>query len=88
LQICDKKEILSKESKFLEKFNSSKRKFEILLGRSEIIRNELAHSQNSIIDNLSWEKFVKTITDIELFLIKSERFIDEETEQKTSVFKS
>jgi hypothetical protein len=72
LQISDKKVILKGTVKFLEKFNFSKNNIETLISNSEKIRNELAHSQKSIISNLKWELFVETINDIEKFLTESE----------------
>jgi len=76
LQFCDKREILRKSNGFLEKFKfDSKAKFERLLKNVEKIRNELAHSQNSIIDNLKWDDFVSCIQHMQLFLEKSEKEI-------------
>ena len=72
LQISDKKEILRNTNDFLSKFDYSKTKFKNLLERSEKIRNELAHSQNSIIANLPWTDFASTIQNIDSFLNLSE----------------
>ena len=72
VQFCDKRDILKKTDEFLGQFKFSKNQFERILKDSEKIRNELAHSHNSIIANLNWKKFVSTISSIELFLHKSE----------------
>jgi predicted transcriptional regulator len=72
IQICDKREILLNNTEFLKIFNFSKNSFDKLLKRSEKIRNELAHSQSSIIDNLEWNKFVSTLSGIKVFLEHSE----------------
>jgi hypothetical protein len=74
--------VLNNTNEFREKFEFSKNQFERLLEDSEKIRNELAHSQNSIIANLKWEKFVSTISSIESFLHKSEGFVDARTHNK------
>lgn len=75
IQLCDKKVILMKTKAFLETFKFSKKKFKDLLEDSESIRNELAHSQNSIISNLEWKTFVLTISFIKEFLENSEKTI-------------
>ncbi|WP_306353111.1 CBS domain-containing protein [Flavobacterium sp. '19STA2R22 D10 B1'] len=75
IQICDKKFILMKCITFLKIFQYSKNKFKDLLENSENIRNELAHSQSSIIANLDWKKFVLTISAIKEFLEQSEKKI-------------
>lgn len=75
IQICDKKSILLKTESFLESFEYSKTRFKDLLENSESIRNELAHSQNSIIANLNWKEFVSTISELKEFLNKSEKII-------------
>jgi hypothetical protein len=77
LQFCDKRDILIKSEKFLNKFNFSKNAFEKLLKSAEKIRNELAHSQNSIIANIVWKNFVLTLSEIDTFLIRSDTEIEE-----------
>ncbi len=76
-QFCDKRDILRNTDEFINMFEFSKKNFERLLKDAEKIRNELAHSQNSIIANLDWERFVKTISNIESFLHKSEKIVEE-----------
>lgn len=76
LQFCDKRDILRNTERFIEKFEyQSKPKFKRLLKNIEKIRNELAHSQNSIISNLKWAVFVDSIKQIKYFLEKSENVI-------------
>lgn len=77
IQICDKREILRATDKFREDFKFSKNRFEKLLKNVEKIRNELAHSQNSIIANLEWTDFVNAIKSVKEFLVKSEEKIEE-----------
>ena len=76
-QLCDKREILNNTEIFRTVFNFSKNQFNRLLKDTEKIRNELAHSQNSIIANLEWERFVNTISTIETFLHQSENLVEE-----------
>jgi hypothetical protein len=75
LQISDKKQILKKTDEFLVKFNYSKGKLKGLLEHVGMMRNEIAHSQNSIISNLSWRDFMECILEMENFLEKSEKEI-------------
>jgi len=72
LQLCDKRELLLNSDEFLQKFKFTKNRFRSLLGRAEKIRNELAHSQNSIIANIEWDNFIETIDRAESFLIESD----------------
>jgi len=76
LQLCSKRDLLLSSGEFLETFNLSKSKFETLLNRAETLRNELVHSQNSIIANMEWHKFVDTITMTEKFLIASDNEVE------------
>lgn len=76
IQLCDKRDILKTTENFTKEFDYSKKEFEKLLKNVEIVRNELAHSQNSIIANLEWTDFVNAIKMTEEFLIKSEKKIE------------
>lgn len=76
LQLCDKRDLLLKSDDFLTAFEFSKKKFKSFLGRAETMRNELTHSQNSIIANMSWDKFTETIARTEAFLIKSDNEVE------------
>lgn len=77
IQICDKRELLKDTENFIQEFDYGKKEFEKLLKDVEKIRNELAHSQNSIIANLKWSDFVSSIKMVKEFLIKSEGKIEE-----------
>lgn len=72
LQLCDKREILRQTDQFRKIFNFSKTKFKDFVEDVEKVRNEIAHSQSSIIANLSWNNFTLTVNDIKSFLSKSE----------------
>ena len=76
LQLCDKRELLKNNGDFRNLFGFSKNKFDTFIKRSEKIRNELAHSQNSIISNMNWEKFVGTISLTEQFLVVSDTEVE------------
>lgn len=72
LQISDKKEILRNTDDFLKIFEFSKSSFKDILEKIGMVRNELAHSQNSIISNLAWNDFADSIHSIKSFLGTSE----------------
>ncbi len=76
LQFCDKRDLLAKSEDFRKNFDISRKKFEPFVKRVEIIRNELAHSQNSIISNIEWPVFVETVSRLEDFLIKSDEKVE------------
>lgn len=75
IQLCDKKTILRSTSEFITKFNFKTSDFDKFLRNIEIIRNEISHSQNSIVSNVKWSEFVKSISDAEKFLLKSEELV-------------
>lgn len=76
IQLCDKKEILKNSDNFLETFDFSKKEFQNFINRAEKIRNELAHSQISIISSMKWNKFNTTIDNAEQFLTASDLEIE------------
>jgi hypothetical protein len=76
LQFCDKRDLLKQVDDFLGMFNFSKNKFKIYMEKAETIRNELSHSQNSIISNLEWNEFIKTMEIVEKFLIESDTEVE------------
>lgn len=76
IQLADKKEILRATDKFLNEFEYSKGKLKKMLEDVETIRNEVAHSQNSITSNLKWADFTKTISSIESYLELSEKKLE------------
>lgn len=76
LEFCDKRDILAKSSKFITKFFPSKKVFEKFVCQIEKIRNELAHSQSSIIANIEWNSFIELIKNAEDFLSKSDSIVE------------
>jgi len=76
LQFCDKRDLLTKSNCFIKDFDMSKKKFDTFVKQVEKIRNELAHSQNSIISNVEWSVFVETVSHLEDFLISSDSKVE------------
>lgn len=76
LQFCDKRDLLAKSNCFLKEFDMSKTKFDTFVKLVEKIRNELAHSQKSIISNIEWSVFVDTLSHLEDFLISSDSKVE------------
>lgn len=76
LQLCDKRSILLNNTTFLSLTKFSKTGFTSFMRKLERIRNELAHSQNSIIANLKWVELNATIQQINLFLERSEEQVE------------
>lgn len=76
LQFCDKRNILKKSDDFIKEFDFSEEGFDTFVKQVEKIRNELAHSQNSIISNVEWSIFVETISNLEDFLINSDKKVE------------
>ena len=72
LELCDKRDILAKTEEFMDKFSVSREPFKSFVKGIEKIRNELAHSQNSIISNIPWAEFVEIVSSVEAFLINSD----------------
>lgn len=87
-QLCDKKKILRNTPDFLTKFNFSKTSFKKFLEKLEIVRNEIAHSQSSIIERLSWEHITHTIAKAEKFVVHSDNAIEAEGKEKAKHFES
>lgn len=76
LQFSDKREILCSNKEFLKDFNFSVAGFNKLFERAGRIRDQLAHSQESIIKEIGMEKFVTTVYGVEVFLEESEKRIE------------
>lgn len=76
VQFCDKRDLLKKSDDFINEFDFSKKRFDTFVKQVEKIRNELAHSQNSIISNIEWSIFVKTVSDLEDFLMNSDKKVE------------
>ena len=72
LQFCDKRDLLKKSDDFIKEFDISNKRFDTFVKRVEKMRNELAHSQNSIVSNIEWSVFVETVSYLEDFLINSD----------------
>lgn len=88
IQFCDKKSILRNNSEFLSAFEfSSKSKFDRYMKLIEKIRNEIAHSQNSIISGLEWADFVHTLSFSRSLLTLSDAKVEEDCRKKAEQFK-
>jgi hypothetical protein len=83
LQLCDKREALCKCSDFLTDYNYSGTDFEDLLKDCEKIRNELAHSQDTIFAGFNMEQFTFIITKVESFIKTSEPMVVKIEAEKT-----
>lgn len=77
LQFCDKRTILKETEKFIKEFNFTKSNFEAFVKNAEKIRNELAHSQDSIISNIVWREFINTVNKLEYFLLISDDKVEQ-----------
>ncbi|GEM_PF-5207960 len=77
LQLCDKKIILINCPSFLETFDLSKTKFKDLMETLEVIRNEIAHNQTSIISNKGVIKLCNMVTTLLEIIRKSDSIIEE-----------
>ena len=72
LQLCDKRDLLAKSKQFREDFGFSRRRFDSFVKNIETVRNELEHSQYSIIANIGWPILIEIISRTENFLISSD----------------
>lgn len=75
LQFCDKKSLLKNSPKFLSELDYNKKQLEDYLRWAEAIRNDIAHSQNSIFTNIGIERLSDVIIFIEKFLNRSEDYL-------------
>lgn len=75
LQLCDKKKILCNSDDFLGLIDLSKNQLKDLIEHAESVRNDLAHSQSSIIDTIDFNNMSKMIIICERFLIKSDELV-------------
>jgi len=73
---CDKRDILATSIEFRNEFNVSQNHFVSFVKGIEEIRNELAHSQNSITSNIEWAEFVKIVSEAEVFLTNSDNKVE------------
>lgn len=86
LQLADKRDLLAKSQEFRERFKFTKKAFENFIKDAEKIRNEVAHSQDSIIACLPWDKFVGVLEYIDIFLLSSDQAIEEAAKKGTQDF--
>ena len=83
-QFCDKKDILRDTPEFLALFEISKNKYKQFMERLENIRNDIAHSQSSIIEKVSWEVLASTIATAESFLKRSDDEIEKDGTERAN----
>lgn len=72
LQLSDKKKLLCSSSEFCKTFNLSKNKMKGFVEAAEKIRNNIAHSQNSIFTGITLELISILLGEIEDFIVRSE----------------
>ncbi|ANQ21422.1 hypothetical protein BA893_06970 [Vibrio natriegens] len=77
LQLADKRELLAKSKAFRDSFGFTKQGFERFIKDAEKIRNEVAHSQDSIISCLPWDNFVEVLEHVDMFLSNSDEAIED-----------
>lgn len=77
LQLADKRDVLAKSKAFRDSFGFTKNGLERFIKNAEIIRNEVAHSQDSIIASLPWDTFVEVLEQVDIFLSTSDQAIEE-----------
>lgn len=76
LQFCAKRKILKRTPEYLERFGYTRQDFEKTLEAVETIRNEIAHSQNSIFVGHAFSHFASVVSFLENALTHSENEID------------
>ncbi|HIF9126994.1 TPA: CBS domain-containing protein [Photobacterium damselae] len=77
LQLADKRDLLAKSKAFRDRFGCKKQELEQFIKNLEQIRNEVAHSQDSIIASLPWDTFVEVLDRVDKFLSQSDQKIEE-----------
>lgn len=85
-QFSDKKEILRNTPEFLAKFEFSKNSYKKFMERLVTFRDELAHSQSSIVGELTWDGISSTIARAEQFLKQSDSEIESDGNKKSNNF--
>ncbi|TCT43829.1 hypothetical protein EDB29_101637 [Vibrio crassostreae] len=78
LQLADKRDLLARSKEFKARFGFKKKGLERFIRYAEQIRNEIAHSQDSIIASLPWDNFVNVLEDVDRFLTESDQLIENE----------
>lgn len=79
LQLCDKRKILASSPIFLNLIQMSKSGFTRFMKDVENIRNNLAHSQSSIIDSIEFPSMNSVISNCENFLLRSDEAVMDST---------
>ncbi|HIF9162266.1 TPA: CBS domain-containing protein [Photobacterium damselae] len=86
LQLADKRDVLAKSKVFRDHFGFSKPNFKRFIKDAEKIRNEVAHSQDSIIASLPWDNFVGVLEHVDTFLSRSDQAIEEAAKKGAADF--
>ena len=76
LQLCDKRDLLAKSEQFRKEFDFSRESFDSFVKGVEKLRNELAHSQYSVIADIGWSNLIEIISRTETFLISSDNKVE------------
>lgn len=76
MQMCDKRNLLLIMPPFLEGFGFNGDVFDSFVKDVEKVRNEIAHSQDSIISNVDWTRLIEIISEAERFLHTSDSRIE------------
>jgi len=87
-QFCDKKEILRNTSDFLKQFKFSKTRYTDFMTRLEKVRNEIAHSQSSLIGEIAWDVLASNVIAAETFLIMSDEAIEQDGHERSRKYES
>lgn len=75
LQLCDKRDILSTNTDFLKLIDLNDRDFISFMRDVESIRNNIAHSQSSIIDSIEFSVMNRVVAYCEEFLLRSDKAV-------------
>lgn len=86
IQLSDKRDLLAKSGIFRDDFGFTKKGVERFIKNIEKIRNDIAHSQDSIIASLPWGTFVDVLDKVEIFLSKSDEVIEQIAKDGSSNF--
>lgn len=86
LQFCDKNDLLvSKPGARSELGLPGKAKTASMLRRAEELRNNLAHSQPSIVGSLSWPELIGVVTRVETLIDRSDELIESRAKTATTI---
>lgn len=87
LQLCDKRDLLAKCDQFIPEIGFPKKEFIVFVKRIENVRNNLAHSRDSVTSTLNWSDFVETLSRVEEFLTKSDSRLEQTASKLREDFK-